>query len=67
MKTYRVTGSQPVYDTPPGGTFTRDVPPDYEHYLVASGIVEVVDQGTRDKKETATSSSTATRTKKKGK
>lgn len=64
MKTYRVTGTQAVYDTAPGGTFTRDVPPDYEHYLVASGIVEVVDKGTRDKKQTTTSAATATRTKK---
>jgi hypothetical protein len=42
MKTYKVVGSRPVFDTPPGGTFTRRLPARQERRLVASGAIEAV-------------------------
>ena len=38
-KTYRVTGTLPVYETPPGSTFVAELDPEQEARLLESGSI----------------------------
>ena len=51
-KTYKVTGTQPVLDTKPGGTFEADMPPDREKFLIAIGGIEIVKDKPKEPKAT---------------
>lgn len=41
-RTYRVTGPHPVYDCKPGLTFTMELEPSHEKWLIDLGHVELV-------------------------
>ena len=40
MQAYRVSGSQPVFGHQPGETFERDIAPEQEARLLASGAIK---------------------------
>lgn len=42
MKTYKVTGGAPVFDTEPGQTFQADLSPEQEKRMTERGSIEVV-------------------------
>lgn len=41
-RTYKVVGTQPVHDTPPGETFKADLPLEQEAALIAGGAIQRV-------------------------
>jgi hypothetical protein len=46
MKTYKVSGTQPVFGNRPGSTFQADLPANQEAHLLQGGALKVVEPPT---------------------
>lgn len=51
-KTYEVVGTQPVFDTQPGGTFTATLSREQEGALTEYGHIKVVENSSQPQDET---------------